>query len=204
MKKILLSGVAVLALALAGCNEADKLASKVVGTWSSTPQMLVNDVGSQATIVESITFVRDSDTAGGEVIITGLVSSTGAMTGSDAIVQPFEMAASAKSTVKGTWRAIDDDEIMLTLDVQKMAVDVDPSALVLSGNVISGSTESDPETLKPQMAAMVQSAIKRQLTARYAAMTKLDDVEIKDNGSVLKFEVGKTEYVYSNQAPVTK
>lgn len=194
--------MALVALAFTGCDEATGLAKKVAGTWTSTPQMLVNDVGSQATIVESITFVRDSDAAGGEVVITGLISSSGAMTGSDAIMQPFEMAASAKSTVQGTWRAVDDDEIILALDVQKMTVDVDPSALVISGNVLTGSTQSNPETLKPQMAAMVQTALRRQLTARYTAMTKLDDVKVKDKDAVLKFEVGKTDYVYSNQAPV--
>ncbi len=191
----------MVALAFTGCNEAEGLAKKVAGTWTSTPQEFVNDVGSQATIVESITFVRDSDATGGDVMISGLISSTGAMTGSDAIVQPFEIAASAKSSVQGTWRAAGDDEIVLTLDVQNMTVDVDPSALVLSGNVVTGSTQSDPETLKPQMAAMVQSALRRQLTARYSAMTKLDDVKVKDNGATLEFEVGKTDYVYSNQAP---
>ena len=204
MKKLLLSAMAIAAIAFTGCNEADRLASKVTGTWSSTPQMLVNDAGSQATIVESITIERDSDTAGGGIIITGLISSTGAMTGSDAVMQPFEMAASARSTVRGTWRAVDDDEIMLTLDVAAMTVDIDPSALVISGNVISGDTQSDPETLKPQMAAMVQAALRRQLTARYTEMTKLDDVKVKDNDTVLKFEVGKKDFVYSNQAPVTK
>lgn len=194
----------MLALVTTSCNEADRLASKVNGTWSSTPQMLVNDTGSQATIVETVTFERDSDAAGGTVIFTGLISSTGSITGSEAMVQPFEMAASARSTVTGKWSAIDDDEIVVSLDVDKMTVDVDPSALVLSNNVLTGSNESNPETLKPQMAAMVQSALRRQLVARYTAMTKLDDVELKDNDSVLKFEVGKTDYVYTSQAPTAK
>lgn len=201
MKKMLFAAMAFVAFAFTGCNEAEGLAGKVAGTWSSTPMTLVNDEGSQATIIESITFLRDSDTAGGQVIITGLISSTGAMNGSDAIVQSFEMAASAKSTVKGSWRAIDDDEIMLALDLSKMNVAVDPSALVISGNVVTGATQSDPEKLKPRMASMVQAALQRQLTARYVAMSNLDDVKVKDKGSVLKFEVGKTDYVYTNQAP---
>lgn len=48
---------------------------------------------------------------------------------------------------------------------------------------------------------MVEAALRRQLLARYTSMTKLDDVKVKDNGSLLKFEIGKTDYVYSSQNP---
>lgn len=201
MKKILFGTLVVAAAMFTGCNEAARLADKVAGTWSSTPQMLVNDAGSQATLIETLTFDLDSTSTGGSVIVTGLVSSTGSMTGSDAVMQPFEMAASARSTVTGKWTAVDDDEIVLALDVNKLSVEVDPSGLVISGNVLSGATQATPETLKPQMAAMVQSALRRQLTSRYASMTKLDDVEVKDGGNTLHFEVGKTDYVYTSQAP---
>ncbi|MDE6099737.1 MAG: hypothetical protein K2L46_06425 [Paramuribaculum sp.] len=201
MNKILIGAIGFAALVLTGCNEAERLASQVEGTWSSTPQMIVNDAGSQATMVETINFERDSAKTGGQVMIVGMVSCTGSMAGSDALVQPFEIAASAKSTVTGRWTAIDDDEIMLSLDVANMSVAIDPSGLVISSNVLTGSTQSDPEPVKPQVAAMVESALKRQLLARYTSMTKLDDVKVKDNGSVLKFEVGKTDYVYSSQNP---
>ncbi len=201
MKKILIGAMALAAVSLTGCNEAERLASQVEGTWSSTPQMLVNDAGSQATMVETITFERDSARTGGPVVIVGMVSSTGSMTGSDALVQPFEIAASAKSTVTGRWTAIDDDEIMLALDVANMSVAVDPSGLVISSNVLDGATQSNPEALKPQFASMVEAALRRQLLARYTSMTKLDDVKVKDNGSLLKFEIGKTDYVYSSQNP---
>lgn len=201
MKKILIGAMALAAVSLTGCNEAERLASQVEGTWSSTPQMLVNDAGSQATMVETITFERDSARTGGPVVIVWMVSSTGSMTGSDALVQPFEIAASAKSTVTGRWTAIDDDEIMLALDVANMSVAVDPSGLVISSNVLDGATQSNPEALKPQFASMVEAALRRQLLARYTSMTKLDDVKVKDNGSLLKFEIGKTDYVYSSQNP---
>ena len=201
MKRILFGMAALATLALGGCNEAERLASEVEGSWSSTPQIIVNDVGSQSSMVENVTFVRDSTTAGGQVIFTGLISTTGALSGSDAVVQPFEIAASAKSTVSGKWTAIDDDEIILSLDLQSMSVDVDPSALVISNNVLSGNTESNPEALKPQMAAMVKAALQRTLSARYASMTELYDVDVKNKGAVLNFEVGKTDYVYTSQNP---
>lgn len=201
MKRILLGLAATAVLTLGGCNEAKKLASEVEGSWSSTPQILLSDVGSQSNIVENITFLCDSSDTGGQVIFTGLISTTGSLSGSNAVVQPFEIAASAKSTIAGKWTAIDDDEIVLSLDIQGMKVDVDPSALVISNNLLNSTTESNPETLKPQMATMVKAALQRALTTRYATMSKLDDVEIKDKGSVLSFEVGKTDYVYTSQNP---
>ena len=51
------------------------------------------------------------------------------------------------------------------------------------------------------MAAMVKAALQRTLSARYASMTKLDDVDVKNKGAVLNFEVGKTDYVYTSQNP---
>lgn len=202
MKRILLGMAALATLASSSCNEADRLASQVEGSWSSTPQVLVNDAGSQSNMVENITFIRDSTSAGGQVIFTGLISTSGALSGSNAVVEPFEVAASAKSTVTGKWTAIDDDEIILILDLPNLKVDVDPSALVISSNILTGATESNPESLKPQMAAMVKAALQRTLAARYATMSKLDDVDIKNNGTVMKFEVGKTDYVYTLQNPV--
>lgn len=204
MKKTIIGMLAMATLSLTSCNEASKLASEVNGSWSSTPQMLVNDQGSQATIVETVTFERDSDKAGGHVVFTGMISCTGSMQGNEAMVQPFELAASARSSVSGEWTAVDDDEIVLKLDVEKMTVDVDPSALVLSTNILTGSNESNPESLKPQMAAVVQGALRRQLVARYTSMSKLDDVELKDKGSMLKFEVGKKDFVYTSQNPTVE
>lgn len=201
MKKILFGAMALTVVALTGCNEASRLAGEVSGSWSSTPQMLVNDPGSQATIVEAIDFQRDSDTNGGTVIITGLISSTGSTSGNEALMQPFEIAASARSTITGKWTAIDDDDITLALDLQTLKVDIDPTALVISSNVLTGATESNPENVKPQIAQMVRSAIQRQLTARYTSWSKLDDVKIKEKGTVLKFEVGKKDYIYYTQAP---
>ena len=203
MKKILLGIVAVGAIALTGCDEASRLAGDVSGAWSSTPQMLVNDPGSQATIVETIEFQRDSTSNGGVVIVSGLISSTGSTSGNEALMQPFEIAASARSTISGTWKAIDDDDITMALDVQSLNVEIDPTALVITSNVLTGDTESNPENVKPQIAQMVRAAIQRQLTARYTSWTKLDDVKVKDKGTVLKFEVGKKDYVYHNQAQKT-
>lgn len=191
-------------IALTGCNEAKKLAGEVVGTWSSTPQMLVNDPGSQATFIESITFVSDSTDMGGAVIISSMVSSTGSLQGNGALIQPFEIAASAKAEITGTWVADDDDEIILRLDVNKMTVDVDPSGLVLSTNALTGQEQPNTATLKPEMAKFVEGAVRRQLVARYTAMTRLDDVKVRTDQTgvkMLKFEVGKTDYEYASQNP---
>lgn len=207
MKKITLMAFAAIALALTGCNEAKKLAGEVAGTWSSTPQMLVNDPGSQATFIESITFVNDSTGVGGAVIISSMVSSTGSLQGNGALIQPFEMAASARAEVTGTWVADDDDEIILRLDVSKMTVAVDPSGLVLSTNALTGQEQPDATSLKPEMAKMVEGAVRRQLVARYSEMTRLDDVKVRTDQTgvkMLKFEVGKKDYEYASQTPASQ
>lgn len=198
MKKIFYGIALACVLGLTSCDESARLAKSIEGTWSGAPEQFVNEVGTQATMVETIAFERDSTSKSGDVLISSIVSSTHSIPGDSSVVAPFSVTAAAKSYIMGKWQVIDDDEVVLQLDPASMVVSVDPDAVLLSANVLSGSTASDTEALKPQVMEIIKSKLTVALQAHYFAMRHLDDVKVKD-GSTLKFEVAKTDYVFMRQ-----
>ena len=190
MKRNLLFTLAAAALTLfTACDSKTELAGKVAGTWGSNPQMLANEVASQSTIIETFNFVRDSTSAGGSVIVSGMISLTGTVNESNALVQPLTATAAARSTISGTWQVVDDDEIILTLNPQSLSVEVDPQGVVMSVNEISGTDSADTDALRPQLAETIRRNIMRELQSRYMMYGHLDDAKVYDSGSSLKFEI---------------
>lgn len=203
MKKFIYTLAYLIAIVvLSSCNEAEHLAKRVQGSWSSKPQMLANEVGSQTTIIEDVYFQTDSTAVGGLIIVEGLLSVTGFASGTeldDSILQPFEVVASARSSVSGDWTAVDDDKIMVNLDMQSLKVTVNPSALEVLVNSFSEQPESMPENLRPRVATLLSSALQNHLIARYIQWTEFDDVEIREKDSILRFEIGKDKFTFYNQ-----
>lgn len=197
MKKILISIAAIAAVALSSCNGAGTLAREVEGTWSGVPVKFVDESASSAVIIENLIFTTDSTGMGGSLIISGLISTTAQVQGTQAIVQPFSLSASAKSMATATWRAVDEDEIDVTVDAGSVSVTVDPQAIELTSNVMTGATAPEQTALKPQLAASMKSQLTNALVVRYAAMNKLDDVKVK--GNVMKYEVADVDYTFSRQ-----
>lgn len=198
MKKLVSGMILACVLGLTSCDESARLAKSIAGTWSGAPEQLVNEVGMQATMVETVAFECDSTSRGGGVVISSMVSVTQSIPSDSALVEPFSMTASVKSYIMGKWQAIDDDEVMVQLDPTSMVVDVDPDAVILTANVLTGATASGTETLKSHAIELVKSKLTVALQSHYFAMRHLDDVKVKD-GSTLKFEVGKTDYVFMRQ-----
>ncbi|MCM1484422.1 MAG: hypothetical protein NC043_08795 [Muribaculaceae bacterium] len=197
MKRIALAVTAVFALALCSCNEAGKLASAVEGTWSGAPVRLIDESASSAMIIDNMILTVDSTGRGGELIMSGLITTTAQLQGTQAVMQPFSMSASAKSTATGSWTAVSEDEINVNINPATIAVTVDPQAIELTANLLTGSTTPEPETLKPQLAQSIQSQLSGALQLRYAGMKHFDDVKVK--GNVMKLEVNDAEYTFSRQ-----
>ena len=156
MKHLVIAAAALCALGLSSCNEASKLAKNIEGTWSGAPERLIDDPTGTATVIESTTFAVDSTGKGGDMIIVGLVSATGQMQGSTAIIQPISISAAAKAEVLGKWQAIDDDEIQVSIDTRTLTVSIDPEGVVLTTNMLDGDAQANVASIKPQLAEAVK------------------------------------------------
>lgn len=197
MKHLIIAAAALCALGLSSCNEASKLAKNIEGTWSGAPERLIDDPTGTATVIESTTFAVDSTGKGGDMIIVGLVSATGQMQGSTAIIQPISISAAAKAEVLGKWQAIDDDEIQVAIDARTLTVSIDPEGVVLTTNMLDGDAQANVASIKPQLAEAVKQQVTNALQMRYASIKKIDDIDIK--GNVMDYEINHREYTASRQ-----
>lgn len=197
MKHLVIAAAALCALGLSSCNEASKLAKNIEGTWSGAPERLIDDPTGTATVIESTTFAVDSTGKGGDMIIVGLVSATGQMQGSTAIIQTISISAAAKAEVLGKWQAIDDDEIQVAIDTRTLTVSIDPEGVVLTTNMLDGDAQANVASIKPQLAEAVKQQVTNALQMRYASIKKIDDIDIK--GNVMEYEINHKEYTASRQ-----
>lgn len=197
MKHLIIAAAALCALGLNSCNEASRLAKNIEGTWSGAPERLIDDPTGTATVIESTTFAVDSTGKGGDMIIVGLVSATGQMQGSPAIIQPISISAAAKAEVLGKWQAIDDDEIQVAIDARTLTVSIDPEGVVLTTNMLDGDAQANVASIKPQLAEAVKRQVTNALQMRYASIKKIDDIDIK--GNVMDYEINHREYTASRQ-----
>lgn len=197
MKHLVIAAAALCALGLSSCNEASKLAKNIEGTWSGAPERLIDDPTGTATVIESTTFAVDSTGKGGDMIIVGLVSATGQMQGSTAIIQPISISAAAKAEVLGKWQAIDDDEIQVAIDTRTLTVSIDPEGVVLTTNMLDGDAQANVASIKPQLAEAVKQQVTNAMQMRYASIKKIDDIDIK--GNVMEYEINHREYTASRQ-----
>ncbi len=201
MKGFITSLCLFAALGLVSCDENARLAKSIQGSWSGTPENFTDNSVVTATILETIDFADMPDAVapgsnGGEVVIAGMISATTQVVASGDMAEPLTLTATAKSTVSGTWTVIDDDEVALALDPTTLSVEVDPKTVVIEGNVLSG-TVPQMDSIRPSVASSISSSMQRALSTRYASFRHLDDVKVK--GPLLKFEIGKIDYVFTRQ-----
>lgn len=202
MKGIYCLMSAVIALTLTSCDENARLAKDIHGTWAGTPENVTDNTAITATLIETYSFTDAAETLskgayGGDISVTGMISCSTQILGDSTLVEPVTLTASAVSTINGTWTVIDDDEIAVTLNPETLVVNMDPDAVTVANNVVTNNDNPSIEALKPGITATLRDGIKHTLTMRYASIRQLDDIKIK--GPLMKFEIGKNDYVFTRQ-----
>ena len=193
---------AAIALTLASCDENARLAKEIHGTWAGTPENVTDNSAITATLIETYSFTDAAGTLskgayGGDISITGMISCSTQILGDSTLVEPMTLTASAVSTINGTWTVIDDDEIALVLNPETLVVNMDPEAVTVANNVVTNNDNPSIEKLKSGMVTTLRHGIKHTLSMRYASIRQLDDIKIK--GPLMKFEIGKNDYVFTKQ-----
>lgn len=198
MKKLTLTMFAAAMLTLASCNEAARLAEKVEGTWSSAPVALANDASGQSTTTETFMFSREQATPGGTVTIQSAISQMRPASQANAF-GPFAINVSAVASVQGTWEAIDDDEVKVSLDMNTLEVNVDPNTVDLKVNPLSGAEYPQVDSIKPQVVSFLTAELTGTMTTHYARYNGIIDTDFKDKGQSVELEIGKLEILLHKQ-----
>ncbi len=202
MKGIYCLMSAIVALGLSSCDENARLAKELHGTWAGTPENVTDNTAITATLIETYSFTDAAQTMskgayGGDISITGMISCSTQILADSTIIEPVTLTASAVSTINGTWTVIDDDEIAVSLNPQTLVVTMDPEAVSVANNVVTNNDNPSIEKLRPGITVTLRDGIKHTLSMRYASIRQLDDIKIK--GPLLKFEIGKNDYVFTRQ-----
>ncbi|MCI9284657.1 MAG: hypothetical protein HFJ91_02395 [Muribaculaceae bacterium] len=192
---------ALLGVAMCSCDENARLAKEISGEWVGTPENFTDNSALTASIIDTYLFSPDTCTTSkchaGPLVIDGMISTTTQIVGDSSFIEPISLTASARSSIKGSWRVVDDDEILITLDPATITIDVDPSAIALNSTMVAGGKSPAIDSLRPAVAANIGQSLRQALPIHYAGIRHLDDIKIK--GALLKYEINDVDYVLTRQ-----
>lgn len=185
---------------LASCDSKSKLASEVAGTWATDQQTFANDAQGVTTGGDILSFqVSDKNKDGGTVSIASTLSVTHAANALTPASAPISTSIAATASISGTWKAIDDDDIILTLDPNTLKVNVDPDAVALTVNPTTDIDQSKIDSLRPQMAQFYQTELTNTMRLHYNDYSRIEDVKLKNNGTTLKVEIKDVDMMLTRQ-----
>ncbi|MDE6266879.1 MAG: hypothetical protein K2M07_05975 [Muribaculaceae bacterium] len=201
MKKILGSLAAILIiLGFSSCDSRQSLAKNIKGSWTSAPDK-ITDTGTMSTgVIRLMDFIKTPSEAGGDFIMTAMVSVSSQLPMTDSVAEPVSITASGIATIRGTWAAHDDDEIAVVVEPGTFDIQVDSSAVVLSSNYLFNEKTSDMATLKPSAIEMVRNQIRETVQNDFLSIRKIDDIKIYDN--MMSCEINDVDFTMRRQ--VTK
>ncbi len=192
-RSIIAGAAVLLGLTMVSCESATRLAKDVDGTWTGGVDRIPGDaLTSDVYSTYTFTYNADQAQAGGDIVINATLSANY----SDNVVvgdMPSSVALTVAGTskVSGTWTAVDDDEIVITLNPSTLEVNLDPDAQSLT--TTAGLTTEAIDTLKPRLLSMIKDRMAYDLRIKYSSPIHMDDVKVKD-GKVLDYEVDDVDY----------
>ncbi|MDE6581954.1 MAG: hypothetical protein K2K47_05455 [Duncaniella sp.] len=195
IRTILTGAAVVLGLTMVSCESATRLAKDVDGTWTGGVERIPGEA-LNSDVFSTYTFKYDAGndkSAGGDIVINATLSANY----SDNVVigdvpSSVVMTVAGTSSVSGTWTAVDDDEIVITLNPSTLVVNLDPDAQTLT-TTVPGMTSEGIDTLKPHLLSMIKDRMAYDLRIKYSSPIRMDDVKVKD-GKTLAYEVDDVDY----------
>ena len=175
-------------VSLTSCNEAAKLASETEGSWSGAPEQFTVSDAAVATMTPVYTFVLgDNDKEGGTVTVSSMISATIPYAPqTPEIVQPSSVTASAIGTIEGTWKAMDDEDIVFNFNFESLNINVNPDNITLSDNAFTEQAQAHWEKFKEPYLKSLESRFADAMRLRFMAVRGLEDIKIKKD--IMEYE----------------
>ncbi len=192
MKRIVLYAALPLLAAAAALTSCGRDA-KIIGSWTaSSPVSITAEIpaASTANSLLSIDFIKGQSSKEGTFIMSSLIEATQPVK-PDSIINagvPYEVSIAATASVKGTWR-YDDDDVLLMFDMNSLDVNVDPSGVMFSQDILNGAQRPAVDSLSAVTAKVWKRQIATTFKTSLHRYAKLDDIEVVSDGTTLKFEV---------------
>lgn len=192
--------VVLASVALFSCESSSHLASEIEGEWNGVPERVTETDLSFVSLTPSYEFIRnsgaESDKDAGTVILTAQIDAKIPAEGfqADSFGEaPVSFSVAAISTVKGTWKAIDNDELTVRFMPSSILTSIDSKAVCEYTGVISTTDKAETVELPHKTLDTIERQINATITAYVSAISKLDDIRVKDR--VMKLEIGNKDYI---------
>lgn len=172
----------IAAIAISSCDDRPD----IVGSWSGMPSRIDGiSAASNADATISITFFADdnSDNDSGSLMISALIDADQPVSGPESFNNsPYEVSVAATATIKGNWTFEDheDDDVLITLDPNTLAVNVDPNGVTFSSDILTGTQQPQLDSLTTATADMWKQSIAKSIGNSFYNIRKISDIKIKN------------------------
>lgn len=186
-----------MAVMFTSCDSKQKLSENMKGIWAGAPEQLADTGAAKATVVRTMEFTPTGEAGQGSVTLTAYVTVENTMPANDSIVTPLTITASGTATITGLYQAKDDDEMLLNLDGSSMTVNVDPEAVQLNYDILTGDSAPQLASLKPAAAVLASQQINHAARKVFFNLTEIDDIKIHND--IMDCELGHQDLTFRRQ-----
>lgn len=197
---LILSFVAVAATVgfTTACESNTRLASRIEGSWSGTPQHINRTVVSEGTYTPVFEFSRDGKSPDGKLLMTAQLSVTMPVNApvNETGAAPVSATCAALATVSGLWTVTDDDEVKIAFDPRTLDITLDPDIQFAVADVFTDYDTDSTATVPPAVMHAFQQQMHRAMTDIISHTDELDDIRFR-SPSILSTKIGKDRITLS-------
>lgn len=194
MMKIAVLSALVAGTALTACNGAASLGRKVEGEWSGSPMRVDRKLADEMTMTPTFRFAQGGElTVVAQLAVMMPVNSQIDSLGTSAV----SATAAGMATVRGTWRATDDDDIDLTFDMSTLDITMDPDVEFELANIWTASDVPATRTVSEPVRRAFVKQMTEGMTNTLRKLDELDDVRVDKSGTFMTAKFLKTKQTLS-------
>lgn len=175
MKKFL--SIALAAILLVGIQSCSD--NGLAGSWLGASTRI--NIGGKADtqFTPKLTFVPGENDSEGSITINSDITVLDILPSNDSLVAPYEISLIGTAQIKGTYRMVDDDEIIISLDNSTLNVNIDAKDVRFDESRFTQRAIPDQiSDQAPQIARRYASRIQHTLGVEILQYSRLDDVKI--------------------------
>lgn len=181
--------------AVSSCSKTDRFA----GSWQSNPERLTGIPGvADASAVYTLDLAPlDGDNHNGGVNISAVIEAEipeSAIAGFD---QTYATSIAATAMVTGhyTIEKDEDNDILLHFDPSSLKVNVDPSGVTFSQNLLSGAQQPLVDSLSAAAADRMRIALTPVMRDAFNRFIKIEDIKVH-HSDIMSCELDDRDYTF--------
>ncbi len=145
----------------------------------------------------SFTYSPEGQTDHGQVIISSLIDANQPVSPTNpAVDEAYEVSVAATAVISGDWtyEDHDDDDILLFLNPATLQINVDPSGVTFSNNILTQRQQPEIDSLSAVTAQLWKASIAKAMKQQFSGLQKISDIKIR-NG-IMSCEIEDRDFTF--------